>query len=253
MSVSTPPPTSLSPAPSPTAEGPKDMSLQNVRPLYMIVATSVSPQLGIGLKGTLPWPAIKSDMSFFARVTKRASTPAGKNTVIMGRKTYESIPKKFRPLQGRRNLVITRGGAQGLQERLRGELDDEVKKEDVACVASLNGAVEATSGTSSDKVFVIGGAEIYKAALHEEYKGAFTHLRIVHTEIQRLDGGSLEIDTLFPVDVYADNTWRQVADREVAEWVGEELPQIKNGDGKWKEDGDFKIRMLGWEKELSNP
>ncbi|KKY15158.1 putative dihydrofolate [Phaeomoniella chlamydospora] len=191
-------------------------------------------------------------MSFFARVTKRASTPESKNTVIMGRKTYESIPKKFRPLQGRKNLVVTRTDATGLQERLRRELDDQAKKADVTCVTSLRDAVKLLkrSGDSQSKAFIIGGSQMYKTALEETYHGTFTHLRILQTEIERLDGSSLEIDTFFPANPKQDGSWRRAENREVADWVGEEVPQVKSGDGSWKEDGDFKIRTLGWEKEL---
>ena len=253
MSIPTPPPTSLSPQPSPTTENPdlpRGMtSVPSVRPLYLIVATSLSPPLGIGLNGTLPWPPLKSDMSFFARVTKRAPSSGGKNVVIMGRKTYESIPPKFRPLQNRKNVIITRSGAQALQERLRNEVD-EVRRMDIYCVPSLQDAVTLVRAQQEGKTFIIGGAQIYKAALEEEYQGAFTHLRILQTEIQKNSDSSLEIDTFFPVDIRKEPSWRQAEDREVAEWVGEDVPQIKSGDKSWKEDGDFKIRTLGWEKEL---
>ena len=88
------------------------------RALYLIVATSISPPLGIGLKNSLPWKPIKSDMAFFQSVTRdtRPALPPGFyiapsksiNAVIMGRRTYFSIPPKFRPLSDRINIVLTR-------------------------------------------------------------------------------------------------------------------------------------------------
>ena len=54
----------------------------------------------IGRDGTLPWH-LPEDMAYFKRMT--AGCP-----VIMGRKTWDSLPRKFRPLPGRTNLVITR-------------------------------------------------------------------------------------------------------------------------------------------------
>ena len=58
--------------------------------------------LGIGLNGDLPWK-LSQEMKHFAKLTK--SGGAGKNAVLMGRKTWESIPSKFRPLRDR--FVIT--------------------------------------------------------------------------------------------------------------------------------------------------
>ena len=54
--------------------------------------------LGIGLNGDLPWK-LSQEMKHFAKLTK--SGGAGKNAVLMGRKTWESIPSKFRPLRDR--------------------------------------------------------------------------------------------------------------------------------------------------------
>lgn len=55
----------------------------------------------IGYKGGMPWPHSRVDMMRFSRLTQGG-------TVVMGRKTWESLPKKFRPLPNRKNIVITR-------------------------------------------------------------------------------------------------------------------------------------------------
>jgi len=71
--------------------------------LTIIVAATASN--GIGLLGKLPW-RLPKEIKYFAQVTSHA--PEGlQNAVIMGRNTWESIPKKFRPLPGRLNVVIT--------------------------------------------------------------------------------------------------------------------------------------------------
>jgi len=72
--------------------------------LTIIVATTRSN--GIGSNSRLPW-RLPKEMKYFAQVTSNA--PDGKqNYVIMGRNTWESIPKKFRPLSKRMNVVISR-------------------------------------------------------------------------------------------------------------------------------------------------
>ena len=73
--------------------------------LNLIVAACEG--LGIGLNGSLPWK-LKGEMKYFARMTKTTRDPDKTNAVVMGRKTWESIPEKFRPLSGRLNVVISR-------------------------------------------------------------------------------------------------------------------------------------------------
>ena len=70
------------------------------------IVVAADEQLGIGRNGTLPWK-LPAEMARFKRVTSEA--PEGqRNAVIMGRKTYESIPPKFRPLPGWLNIVLSR-------------------------------------------------------------------------------------------------------------------------------------------------
>jgi dihydrofolate reductase len=72
--------------------------------LTLIVAATKSN--GIGQNARLPWQLPK-EMAYFAQVTSNA--PDGRsNAVLMGRNTWESIPKKFRPLKNRVNIVISR-------------------------------------------------------------------------------------------------------------------------------------------------
>lgn len=105
---------------------------------------------GIGKDGTLPWH-LPGDMAYYKRTTSEA--PASRqNAVIMGRKTYASIPSKFRPLKNRLNLVLTRNPAHA--------------EADVQVLPSLDAALEQV-GQRSDiaKTFVIGGGELYREAL----------------------------------------------------------------------------------------
>lgn len=99
----------------------------------------------IGKDNALPWH-LPEDMVHFKHVTMGCA-------VIMGRKTWDSLPPKFRPLPGRRNVVITRQqGWQAPGAFVAHSVADAITCCDV-------GAAEPPT------VWVIGGAEIYAAAL----------------------------------------------------------------------------------------
>jgi dihydrofolate reductase len=103
----------------------------------IVLVLAIAQNGVIGKKGAIPWH-ISEDMKRFKALTIG-------HTVVMGRKTWDSLPRK--PLPGRINVVVTR------QEGWQAE---------GAVVASSLG--QATSGTSGT-VMVIGGAEIYERAL----------------------------------------------------------------------------------------
>ena len=107
----------------------------------------------IGNAGAIPW-RLPDDMRRFKALTLG-------HTVVMGRKTWDSLPAKNRPLPGRRNLVVTRDAdwhAQGAER--------------VALDAALAGG----------DAFVIGGAEIYRAALPHADRIELTE---VHGEVAK--------------------------------------------------------------------
>lgn len=88
----------------------KTATSKSMRRSLKIVVAATRSSLGIGKGGDLPW-RLPGDMRFFKKVTVALPPGAGagsRNCVIMGRKTYESIPEKFRPLSDRLNVVLTR-------------------------------------------------------------------------------------------------------------------------------------------------
>ncbi|KAJ5365365.1 hypothetical protein N7517_008251 [Penicillium concentricum] len=101
-------------------------------------------RLGIGLNGTLPWPRIKTDMSFFARVTSRPPSPGKTNAIIMGRKTYDSVPTSLRPLAKRINVVITRDTSGSVCESVNAELG-KMKRKIAAKAAEAQTQAQATN------------------------------------------------------------------------------------------------------------
>jgi dihydrofolate reductase len=118
------------------------------RPFAIVVACD--EERGIGKGGTLPWK-LPGEMAYFKRVTSEAAN--GKvNAVLMGRTTFESIPAKFRPLPGRKNVVLSRDRTYGPQGAVAAE--------------SLESALAALGDDAGiDHVFVIGGGQVYREAL----------------------------------------------------------------------------------------
>lgn len=107
----------------------------------IILIAAVAQNRVIGRDNQLLWH-IPADMAHFKQLT------AGQ-TVIMGRKTWESLPPRFRPLPGRRNIVITRQAA--------------YPAEGAEVANSLEIALKMAS--TAKTVFIIGGEQIYRQAL----------------------------------------------------------------------------------------
>jgi dihydrofolate reductase len=110
------------------------------RPTLALIA-AVPRNRAIGKNNELLWRE-PEDQKHFRRVTMG-------HPVIMGRKTWESLPARFRPLPGRRNVVLTRDAAWGSQG--------------ADAVTSIDAALALLAG--ADKAFVIGGAAVYAIAL----------------------------------------------------------------------------------------
>lgn len=116
--------------------------------LEIVVAADLDN--GIGKNNGLPWH-IPGDMKFFQSLTSNAAA-GGKNAIIVGRKTWESIPEKRRPLKNRLNIILTKNTA-------------ITAPDGVLVCNSLEKALEALQGIEHERCFIIGGAQIYKEAL----------------------------------------------------------------------------------------
>ncbi len=134
----------------------------------------------IGKDNALLWN-FPEDMAHFRNLT------AGQ-TVIMGRKTWESLPERFRPLPGRQNIVLSRQkGFEAPGATLAGSLDEAI--------------ASAALARPSHTVFVIGGEQIYQQAM------AFAD-RLEITEVAL----SPEGDAYFPT--ITGDAWEPTATRE---------------------------------------
>jgi dihydrofolate reductase len=150
-----------------TQQGPT--SSQSQRQIVSMIA-AMSENRVIGREGKLPW-RLPADLKYFKRVTSG-------HTIIMGRKTWESIGCK--PLPNRRNIVITRQhGYAAAGAEVASSVDEAL-------------ALSATDG----EVFIVGGGEVYVAALPRADR---LYLTLVHTHV---DG-----DAMFPpIDL---TQWRE--------------------------------------------
>jgi dihydrofolate reductase len=140
--------------------------------LALVVARAMNGV--IGRNGAVPW-RIPADMQHFRRVTM------GK-PCIMGRKTWDSLPKK--PLAGRTNIVVTR--------------DRRFHAEGAVVVHSLEEALTCAEAGSPEEIAVIGGAEVYRFALPRATR---VYLTEVHANIQ----GDTFMSPLDPVE------WKEIA------------------------------------------
>ncbi|MBS7806985.1 dihydrofolate reductase [Variovorax sp. PCZ-1] len=131
----------------------------------------------IGKDGKMPWH-LPEDLAHFKRTTLG-------HPVIMGRKTWDSLPAKFRPLPGRMNVVISSDVA----------TRENLKKNGTSPAQNLREALLICEQLGSSEVWVIGGAQIYAQALPLAQKLVIT-----------------EIDAEFEGDAFApavDASWRE--------------------------------------------
>uniref|UniRef100_A0A2N9J6Q7 Bifunctional dihydrofolate reductase-thymidylate synthase n=1 Tax=Fagus sylvatica TaxID=28930 RepID=A0A2N9J6Q7_FAGSY len=161
--------------------------LSDPRRTYQVVVAATRA-MGIGKDGKLPWN-LPSDLKFFKEITMKTSDPVKKNAVLMGRKTWESIPVENRPLPGRLNVVLTRSGS-----------FDIATAENVVICGSMASALELLAASpyclSIEKVFVIGGGEILRETLNAPGCDAI-HISEIETSFESVTHSCLRLITLY--------------------------------------------------------
>ncbi len=140
---------------------------------HITLILAMADNATIGDANAIPW-RLPEDMRRFKSLT------LGK-PVVMGRKTWESLPKK--PLPGRTNIVVTR--------------DENYRAEGAAIFTTPQAAIARAKEEGADEIMIIGGAEIYRAVLP-------IATRMELTEIH----AAVEGDTKFPFD---RTQWRETA------------------------------------------
>ncbi|HEX2616722.1 MAG TPA: dihydrofolate reductase [Flavobacteriales bacterium] len=115
----------------------------------------------IGKDGGLPWN-LPDDMKFFQRTTLN-------HYVICGRKNYESIPQRFRPLRDRVNIVVTR--------------DASYEAPGAIVKTSLEEALDVARKAEQKEVFIIGGGQLYQQAFDAKLVDRL-YLTVVHAKVE---------------------------------------------------------------------
>lgn len=118
------------------------------------IVLAVSRNWGLGVNGDLPWH-LPLDLKHFTKVTTETRSSSKRNAVVMGRKSWDALPKKYRPLKRRFNVVLSRTSKQ---------VDDD-SGSTVVC-ESVHSALTllATPQYASEieTVFIIGGGQILR-------------------------------------------------------------------------------------------
>lgn len=127
------------------------------------VILACDEEWGIGKNGALPWPHNSADLKWFKETTVNC-------TVVMGRKTWESLPVK--PLPHRENVVVTRGS--------------DIVGDSVVTIADLNSLFKLCRD-SSKTVWIIGGAQLVRQL--------FPYIDSIH--LSRIEG-THDCDTFLP-------------------------------------------------------
>jgi dihydrofolate reductase len=212
---------------------------------------------GIGLNGSLPW-RLPGEMKYFAKgmfclfalvrantdrliVTTALPPTSGSastgsststpNAVIMGRKTWESIPSKFRPLKDRQNLVISRQGVEMYVplppslpplSPLGLELMDRGESPNTSTYNSLPSALDAIP--PSARAFLIGGSQLYNLSLTSQPP------LVDRVLLTRILADDVECDT-FLYDFTKEDKWVKASHGDLCGWIGFEVDEVNEEKG----------------------
>jgi len=122
--------------------------------MNMIVAISGEKRV-MGKNGSIPWQ-IPEDLQYFKKITSGS-------IVIMGRKTWESLPSQYRPLPDRENIVLTR--------------DTDFNALGAVVVHSKEEALQKVDSSANKDIFIIGGSAIYEMFLPDTEKLFITQIK----------------------------------------------------------------------------
>ena len=143
----------------------------------IVLIAAVGRNNELGRNNDLMW-RLKSDMAFFKRTTLH-------HRVIMGRKSWESLPIKFRPLPNRMNVVISR--------------DEHFQLEGALTFQTVEAAISDAKSATDSTAFIIGGGQIYSHCLQANL--------VDEMYLTHVDATFADADVFFPA--ISANEWKQ--------------------------------------------
>ena len=206
------------------------MSSLNIKPqpfnkeLNIVVAYTFGKQ-GIGKDGKLPWN-IPEDMTHFKHITKpKENDKTTFSIVVMGRKTWDSIPESFKPLPNRYNVILSNDDIYRLEQNTIYDFGKIIKNEENIykntgvffttwdnfintdyinienIINNVNSIYHSDNYINRFNYYVIGGEQIYKKALESNL-----NITLYTTEIYSVDKRDIECDSFFPTLLNLNNT-----------------------------------------------
>jgi dihydrofolate reductase len=133
------------------------------------IIAAIDQNQGIGYQGTIPWQC-SQDLIYFKKLTTQVSSQHKKNACIMGRKTWESLPEKFKPLPNRLNIILTTS-------------QTYPHPENVLLFSNFDQVLQVLNqkpySSEIENIFVIGGEQLYKEAINNPscHKLYLTHIK----------------------------------------------------------------------------
>jgi len=233
------------------------MAFASTPRLNITLVVAATLQNGIGAQATLPW-RLPKEMAYFAKVTSTAP-PSYHNAVVMGRKTWESIPPRFRPLKRRHNVVVS---SQSQYDLGSSSLDAFTPPPSVhtslkSALSILSQApIEEPSSVSKSLLhhtFLIGGASLYTQSLSLPSTNRILLTRILSPAFEecdvffpnlnqrKQDGINDEVSNIDDSAV----TWKQTSHAELVNWVGFDVPE-----GEQEEQG-VRYEFQMWIRDAS--
>lgn len=160
----------------------------------VIVIAAIGKNFELGKDNALLWH-LQEDMRFFKETTMG-------HTVVTGRKSFESIPPKYRPLPNRTNIILSR--------------NPDYLYEECYTATSLEEAMEIAVSQGEINLFIIGGGEIYRMSLANDF--------VDEMFLTHVDATFADADTFFPT--FAEEDWDTTEILKIAADSVNEFPFI---------------------------
>ena len=125
-----------------------------MRPEFHIIV-AIDNQRGIAKNKQIPWH-LPDDLKYFKKITTKTKDPKKRNAIIMGRKTWESLPSSFQPLPGRLNIILS-----SIQNK-----NAINSHPDIQVISNLETGLNTLNNNPEiESIFIIGGSLVYEQTL----------------------------------------------------------------------------------------